>query len=251
MSYPPTGCRLAPQVLRFARSRVDSVADVDWTFVDAPLLAVPGGRFTGDFWRTAHFDPPRGHADVTRRRSHDPLPAKKPPEKPPSPVPSSPETGTDSSSAKPNGAVAKPGRPSVCNLQGRRFSADCDMGAVQTGTDAVLTPLIAAMVEALSVDPALSGAQFARRYSISLSQLVRLFKSQLGVSMVEYRNRIRLDRFWQSVIGGQSNLMQASKDAGFGSYAQFHRVFRKRYKDTPRTALRRPPNAFEGVEPGM
>ncbi len=96
-------------------------------------------------------------------------------------------------------------------------------------------------VDGLAGDPGLSGAEFAQSYPISLSQLVRLFKAQVGLSIVEYRNRLRLDRFWKSVIEGECNLMKASKDAGFGSYALFHRVFGKAYGDTPSVALRRRP----------
>jgi AraC-like DNA-binding protein len=108
--------------------------------------------------------------------------------------------------------------------------------------DSALSPVISAIIGALAGDPGLSGAEFAQSYPISLSQLVRLFKAQVGLSIVEYRNRLRLDRFWKSVIEGECNLMKASKDAGFGSYAQFHRVFRKVYGDTPRVALRRRPS---------
>jgi AraC-like DNA-binding protein len=108
--------------------------------------------------------------------------------------------------------------------------------------DSAFSPVITAIIDALAGNPALSGAEFAQSYPISLSQLVRLFKSQVGVSIVEYRNQLRLDRFWKYTIEGQTNLMKASQDAGFGSYAQFHRVFRKRYGDTPRVALQRRPS---------
>ena len=37
---------------------------------------------------------------------------------------------------------------------------------------------------------------------------------------------------------GSTNLLQAALDSGFGSYAQFHRVFRARLQATPREYLR-------------
>ncbi len=47
----------------------------------------------------------------------------------------------------------------------------------------------------LREDPSLGGKEIARRLGISLSRLARLFKAEMGMSLVEYRNRLRLDRF--------------------------------------------------------
>jgi AraC-like DNA-binding protein len=74
--------------------------------------------------------------------------------------------------------------------------------------------------------------QLARRAGLSPSRLSRLFKQQTGLSIVEFRNRQRMQRFleryqWQRDSGRQSTLLEAALDAGFGSYPQFHRVFRQ------------------------
>jgi AraC-like DNA-binding protein len=74
--------------------------------------------------------------------------------------------------------------------------------------------------------------QLARRASLSPSRLSRLFKQQTGLSIVEFRNRRRMQRFLDRYelernIGRQSTLLNAALDAGFGSYPQFHRVFRQ------------------------
>jgi methylphosphotriester-DNA--protein-cysteine methyltransferase len=69
--------------------------------------------------------------------------------------------------------------------------------------------------------------------------LARVFKRDMGMSLVEYRNRLRLDRFWILVDGGRPSLLEAALAAGFGSYAQFHRVFRAQRQVTPREYLRR------------
>lgn len=67
----------------------------------------------------------------------------------------------------------------------------------------------------------------ARSAGLSPSRLSRLFKSQTGSSIVEFRNRQRLERFWQIYGDRQhSTMLSAALDAGFGSYPQFHRVFR-------------------------
>jgi AraC-like DNA-binding protein len=58
----------------------------------------------------------------------------------------------------------------------------------------------------------------------------------MGVSLVDYRNRLRIDRFFEAIhrSGSTGNLLDAALEAGFGSYAQFHRVYRKFVGATPR-----------------
>ncbi len=94
-------------------------------------------------------------------------------------------------------------------------------------------------VALLGDDPSLGGKEIADRLGISLSRLARVFKAEMGMSLVEYRNRLRLDRFGVLLERGRSNLLEAALDAGFGSYAQFHRVFRALRHATPREYLRR------------
>jgi len=96
-----------------------------------------------------------------------------------------------------------------------------------------------ATVTMLAKDPSLGGKQIAGELGISVSRLARVFKRDMGMSLVEYRNRLRLDRFWILVDGGRPSLLEAALAAGFGSYAQFHRVFRAQRHVTPREYLRR------------
>ncbi len=95
-------------------------------------------------------------------------------------------------------------------------------------------PTLRRAVHMLSRDPSLSGEVLATRLGISLSRLARLFKSGLRMSLVDYRNQIRLERFSALVDGGTRNLLKAALEAGFGSYAQFHRVFRAARGKSPR-----------------
>jgi len=74
--------------------------------------------------------------------------------------------------------------------------------------------------------------QLARRAGLSPSRLSRLFKQQTGISIVEFRNRQRMQRFLERYeqerdSGRQTTLLNAALDAGFGSYPQFHRIFRQ------------------------
>ena len=98
--------------------------------------------------------------------------------------------------------------------------------------------LVSAAIEMLDKDPTMGGKQIAAKLDISLSRLARVFKAQLGMSLVAYRNRLRMERFSSLVDQGHTNLLGAALAAGFGSYAQFHRVFRALRRGTPREFLR-------------
>lgn len=77
--------------------------------------------------------------------------------------------------------------------------------------------------------------KLARQCGISSPYLSRLFKEQLGVPLAHYRNSLRLVRFWEQFQGrSQPTLMEAVHTAGFGSYAQFYKVFAQTYGAGPR-----------------
>ncbi len=83
-------------------------------------------------------------------------------------------------------------------------------------------------------------ALLAKRVGLSPSRLSRQFNRQLGVSLADYRNRIRLERFldrYGIATGNTTTLLDAALAAGFGSYPQFHRVFRQFLGVTPRAYL--------------
>jgi AraC-like DNA-binding protein len=98
--------------------------------------------------------------------------------------------------------------------------------------------LVSGALEMLEKDPTMGGKQIAAKLDISLSRLARVFKAELGMSLVAYRNRLRMERFSSLVDQGHTNLLDAALAAGFGSYAQFHRVFRALGRGTPREFLR-------------
>jgi AraC-like DNA-binding protein len=91
----------------------------------------------------------------------------------------------------------------------------------------------------LRVDPAAGDlATLARAASLSPSHLSRIFKEQTGVSIGRFRNQQRLQRFLELYgRGRRTTALAAALDAGFGSYAQFHRVFRDHTARSP-SALR-------------
>ncbi len=97
--------------------------------------------------------------------------------------------------------------------------------------------IVAKVVALLQNDHALSRAELAARLGLSVSGLSRAFKSEMGLSVAQYRSRLRLERFLTLVDPRAGNLLAAALDAGFGSYAQFHRVFRSALGKTPKKYL--------------
>jgi len=78
----------------------------------------------------------------------------------------------------------------------------------------------------------------AAKVNVCPDYLSRLFHQQVGVSLTRYRNALRLSRFWQQLRRQpERNLLNAALAAGFGSYAQFYRVFVEVYGQGPREAL--------------
>lgn len=74
----------------------------------------------------------------------------------------------------------------------------------------------------------------SRKLGIGPSQLSRLFKREMGISITEFRNRAKLDRFVNLMFKHpEHDLLSLALDAGFGSYTQFFRVFRKEIGMTP------------------
>jgi AraC-like DNA-binding protein len=78
--------------------------------------------------------------------------------------------------------------------------------------------------------------ELAKHAGLSAARLSRLFKQQTGISMVSFRNRLRLNKFLRLYGAGQRhNMLDAALAAGFGSYPQFHRVFKTEMGCTPRS----------------
>jgi transcriptional regulator GlxA family with amidase domain len=91
----------------------------------------------------------------------------------------------------------------------------------------------------LAEDPSLSGADLAASLQVSAGRFARVFKTEMGVSLVRYRNQLRLERFVKSMESGRTSMPEAARAAGFGSYAQFHRVFQALRGTTPRAYIGR------------
>jgi AraC-like DNA-binding protein len=108
---------------------------------------------------------------------------------------------------------------------------------------------VKSVLRALEENPRSSGERLARELSISAGHLARSFKAEVGMSLVEYRNRLLMDRFFVAVERGNGNLLAAALEAGFGSYTQFHRVYKRMFGASPRDQRGVPLSPLASVNP--
>jgi methylphosphotriester-DNA--protein-cysteine methyltransferase len=103
----------------------------------------------------------------------------------------------------------------------------------------VLHPVIRRVLKRLSEDHKEESLdELAKACGASKSYLCRKFHQQIGVPLTRYRNSLRLHRFFEQYHqAGQKNITEAVYAAGFGSYAQFYKVFTQAYGRGPRDAL--------------
>ena len=107
-----------------------------------------------------------------------------------------------------------------------------------------LHPAVALAVEWLSKREASATSlpQIASRCGLSPAYLSRLFHQQLGVSLSQFRNSTRLSAFIEQYRDrGRRTLLDCALAAGFGSYAQFYKVFYSAYGAGPARLIRSRP----------
>jgi len=76
--------------------------------------------------------------------------------------------------------------------------------------------------------------ELAHHCAISPARLSHLFKKQTGVAIAAHRQRMCLERFFELYENPhRQNLLAVALQAGFGSYAQFYRVFRQHTGRSP------------------
>ena len=96
-----------------------------------------------------------------------------------------------------------------------------------------------ALLQLREQETTLSLGQLAAGAGVTAPYLSHLLIEHTGRSFVEWRNRIRLERFMTAWRPG-ANLLSTALEAGFGSYAQFHRVFSQLLGCSPAEWVRRP-----------
>jgi AraC family transcriptional regulator of arabinose operon len=80
----------------------------------------------------------------------------------------------------------------------------------------------------------------SRRCGLEAGRLSRLFKQQMGISIVQFRNHFRVQEFIGHFGRGErATMLDAALQCGFGSYPQFHRAFHQVTSYAPSEHIRR------------
>lgn len=88
------------------------------------------------------------------------------------------------------------------------------------------------------VDGNLRLRDLAKACGSSEAYLSRTFRRQIGIPLSRYRNSLRLSRFWEYFRQPpRKTVAEAVYAAGFGSYAQFYKVFTHAYGHGPRATI--------------
>jgi AraC-like DNA-binding protein len=91
-----------------------------------------------------------------------------------------------------------------------------------------LHPAVKAAVRLIRADPAgRSLAELAGEVGLSPSRLSRVFHTETGMSLVGFRQKMQLEKFHALYDRDRTKLLPAALAAGFGSYAQFYRVYKQ------------------------
>jgi len=78
----------------------------------------------------------------------------------------------------------------------------------------------------------------ARHVSMSKEYLARCFRQEMGITLVTYLNRYRVNRARDLLDKGERNLTRIALETGFSSSAYFSRVFRQEVGISPRDYLK-------------
>jgi methylphosphotriester-DNA--protein-cysteine methyltransferase len=116
----------------------------------------------------------------------------------------------------------------------------CQQNGTAWDQEAMLHPAVRKALELLSEGEWEHDlGRLAGQCGVSKAYLSRIFGRQIGVPLNRYRNSLRLSRFWTHHRHSEKKkLTEAAYAAGFGSYAQFHKVFTQAYGCGPRDSRR-------------
>ena len=73
----------------------------------------------------------------------------------------------------------------------------------------------------------------AKTASISKTEVLRCFKSIIGLSPINYLNSYRLQKAAQLLINTENNIQEIATECGFDDNSYFSKLFKKNYHVTP------------------
>lgn len=112
--------------------------------------------------------------------------------------------------------------------------------AAQAGDPQLQTGPVATAVAYLHASPEepISMADLAKETGLSANYLGERFKAELGVSVGEYVNRLRIDRARELLAGTEHSITNIAFDTGFDGPSYFGKVFLRLTGHTPRAYRR-------------
>jgi AraC-like DNA-binding protein len=143
-------------------------------------------------------------------------------------------TGLTEASASPDDATV-PGAPAERELLYRLFFSD-QAGRLRTflrdtHPDRPVMRAVTWLAQNVSAD--ISVEQLAARVALSPSALYRQFRELVGLSPVQYRNRLRLNTARQLMIVEDMSTSSAARAVGYRTVSQFSRDYRRCYGVPP------------------
>ncbi|WP_159635938.1 helix-turn-helix transcriptional regulator [Erysipelothrix anatis] len=79
----------------------------------------------------------------------------------------------------------------------------------------------------------LSTQSIANYFSMSRSNMCKLFKKETGLSLINYLTRIRVQKACDLLIESDMSVLDISYEVGYQSISQFNKVFKNYVHDTP------------------
>jgi signal transduction histidine kinase/ligand-binding sensor domain-containing protein/DNA-binding response OmpR family regulator len=162
------------------------------------------------------------------------------------------ESGADEYVSKPFSMPEMKARiASLINARRRmrsRFSREVVVqpaGITIASDDAVFLKRLMEIIEAHLDDSEFSVEWLADETALSPRQLRRRVEAVTGESPVELIRRLRLERAYQLLTGGEGTVSEIARRVGYNSSSQFSKAFRKAYGISPSTAREKSPDGRE------
>ncbi len=112
---------------------------------------------------------------------------------------------------------------------------DAHLATSQLVTSSLIHPAVKQAIQIIQhVDASIGVQALANEVGLSASRLSHLFKDQTGLSLIEFQNNHCLKRFLELHDEAPSlTMLDTALQAGFGSYPQFYRVFKRLTGNNP------------------
>lgn len=101
----------------------------------------------------------------------------------------------------------------------------------------VINPFVERAIDLLNEYPEkeFGLTELSSECGVSCSRLSRLFNEQMGLSIVDYKNKLKIELFLNCIKENpEYSISEACYKVGFGSYSQFYKIFKKIFGISPK-----------------